>query len=410
MDHPVISELGGDGTVEATGDSAFSLPVRGLSEGDRSVFLEGEGFFRRDFAADDGLGPTFVTTACSGCHVRDGRGSPLDAGDGSLLRVDPGAVDIVDSYGRQIQTEAVPGVNPEAVVGVDWVEEKVELDGLRVSLRRPELVVGSTAFGDIDATELGLRVAPALHGSGLLELVSDQILFDLEDPNDEDGDGVSGRVSMVGDVVGRFGWKASEPTITGQVVEALHEDMGVTSPQRREENCPPVQTACREQPPGVPLTDQQVGLLASYVRMLGVPAARDWENPDVQAGFEVFTNIGCDGCHTPTMSTGERDVASLSGQTIHPFTDLLLHDMGEELAEPFSSERAAGSEWRTPPLWGIGLTETVSGHSYFLHDGRARNVVEAILWHGGEAQQSRDAFRDLTEDQRERLLDFLDSI
>lgn len=406
----LTGELGGEASVAATGDSAFSLPVRGLTSSQRNVFLSGEALFRREFGAEDGLGPTYLTTSCASCHVRDGRGSPLTVGIGNLVLVDPRRPDLLDTYGTQIQTSSNPGIPAEAAVSVRWQDDDLELDGLSTSLRRPDLDIAGAAFGPLEGSSLTLRVAPPLHGSGLLEAVEEATIGSLADPGDENGDGISGRIPSLEVESGRFGWKATQAALTDQVAAALHEDMGITSTEHTEENCPPVQTACAELPPGEPLSSGQLKELAGYVRMLGVPVARTWETPSVQAGYELFGQIGCAECHVATLTTGSDEIDALSRQTIHPFTDLLLHDMGEDLADPYDSAHADAAEWRTPPLWGIGLNATVSGETFLLHDGRALSVEEAILWHGGEAQSARDRFVGLDEDQRVHLLEFLDSL
>lgn len=407
------ADLGGDGSVASRGDVAFSLPVRGLDEETRSAFLDGEALFRREFSVADGLGPTFIASACSECHVRDGRGSPLDVGAGTLGMIDPGDPMVVEDYGHQIQPRAIPGVSPEALLDLTWIEEnEVELSGGEsFRLRRPVAAVIEPALSPIANEHVALRTAPALHGSGLLGAVPQRSISEWADPDDLDGDGISGRVPVAVDGdAGSVGWKALQSSIRDQIVVALSEDLGITTPDLPEENCPTPQLACREVQPASLLSGDQVDLLTTYVQALGVPIGRDWDAPAVDTGFDVFVSIGCDRCHRSTMETGTHSIDALSDQTIHSFTDLLVHDMGPGLADPFDTDDVSGSEWRTPPLWGIGLTETVSGHTYFLHDGRARGLTEAILWHGGEAEQSRDAFEQLSREQRRQLLEFLASL
>ena len=218
-------------------------------------------------------------------------------------------------------------------------------------------------------------------------------MLEAADAGDADGDGISGRPNHVVDVasggtsLGRFGWKANVPTVEQQVAGAFHGDIGITTPLFPEQNCPPEQTACLAAPNGgTPEVDEaKLDRVTFYTRTLAVPARRDAGAPDTAAGEQVFTDLGCSSCHRPQLTTGQSDVAALSNQVIRPYTDLLLHDMGPGLADGRPDGEATGSEWRTTPLWGIGLTETVSRHTRFLHDGRARNLTEAILWHGGEA-------------------------
>jgi CxxC motif-containing protein (DUF1111 family) len=256
-------------------------------------------------------------------------------------------------------------------------------------------------------------------GLGLLELVSDDTLKALADPGDSDGDGISGVVNRVWDArdkamaVGRFGWKANVPNITNQTAGAAQGDMGVTSPVAPKDNCARGQDACRiaASHEGVEMTADMVRDVNIYSRRLAVPQQRGADRAEVRAGFSQFLASGCAGCHLPTLITGEDPRApDLSGQVIHPFTDLLLHDMGAGLADGRPDFAASGQEWRTAPLWGIGLTAKVSGHTHFLHDGRARSLAEAILWHGGEAEAARERFRNLPAERRAELLAFLNSL
>jgi len=241
----------------------------------------------------------------------------------------------------------------------------------------------------------------------------------LADPDDRDGDGVSGRANQVWDAaagrlaLGRFGWKANEPTVAQQAAGAFLGDIGITTPLFPDENCtaavPDCRTAANGGAPAIEADDFAKVVL--YASSLAVPGRRDWDDPTVLQGKALFTALGCAACHMPTLTTGDYPtIPALTGQTIHPYTDLLLHDLGAELADGRPDFLAGGSEWRTPPLWGLGLIQTVNGHTNLLHDGRARNALEAILWHGGEAQAARDNFARLDAAQREALLRFLDSL
>jgi CxxC motif-containing protein (DUF1111 family) len=261
-------------------------------------------------------------------------------------------------------------------------------------------------------------VAPAVFGVGLLEAVPEAHILAAADPDDTDGDGISGRPNQVADVVnggtslGRFGWKANVPSVEQQNAGAFHGDIGITSALFPDENCPPEQVACGSAlSGGVPELDAaKLDRVTFYTRTLAVPARRDVGQPVTTEGQELFASLGCASCHLPELRTGESDIAALSNQVIHPYTDLLLHDMGPGLADGRPDGEASGSEWRTAPLWGIGLVDTVNGHTRFLHDGRARNLSEAILWHGGEAQASADAFRASPARARDALIAFLESL
>jgi CxxC motif-containing protein (DUF1111 family) len=273
---------------------------------------------------------------------------------------------------------------------------------------------------------LSPRLAPPLIGLGLLEAIPDEDLLSLADPDDADGDGISGRPNRVwqretGTVaIGRFGWKAGMATVNEQSQDAFFHDIGLSTPlyPGGAGECTPRQTACLEAPDGdSPQYDhleaprQVVELVVLYVRNLAVPASRDADDPEVLQGRRLFYQTGCDRCHNPAFTT-RRDTTApeLSGQQIRPYTDLLLHDMGDGLADNRPEGMASGREWRTPPLWGIGLTATVSGQTGFLHDGRARSILEAILWHGGEAEAQRNAVLNMSERETTQLVRFIESL
>jgi CxxC motif-containing protein (DUF1111 family) len=292
-------------------------------------------------------------------------------------------------------------------------------DGTPYTLLQPTYIIEDLAFGPLHPDIMvSPRVAPAMVGLGLLEAVPEAAILALADPEDRDGDGISGRPNMVLDLrtgetaLGRFGWKAGQPTVEQQAAAAFNGDIGITSLLFPAENCPEPQTACRGAVSGgqPEIPEDRLARLAFYARTLAVPAMRNVSDPEVRRGAELFLSGGCSSCHTPRFETGEHETAALSNQTIFPYTDLLLHDMGEGLADNRPESEASGQEWRTPPLWGIGLVETVNGHTRFLHDGRARNLTEAILWHGGEATGSREFFRNLSAEDRAALVRFLKSL
>ena len=436
-DYLLVSELGGDTTAFTQNRNAFSMSARNLNTGERRTFEVGDSFFEQNWVtapastdARDGLGPTFNALSCSSCHVLDGRGKPPEDVDdperGLLIRLSipgetPEGAPIGDpNYGNQLQDRAINGVQPEGRVLVTYVEiEGTYADGEPYTLLMPAYQFAELAFGEMSEDVMtSPRIAPAVIGMGLLEAITEEDILAQTDPNDEDGDGISGRANMVWDIdsgemaLGRFGWKANEPTIKQQSLGAFAGDIGITSSHHMEENCPPIQTECSVAPNGgaPEMPDARAERLVFYTQTLAVPAMRNIQERDVRKGAEMFLKAGCAACHTPSYTTGEHEIAALSEQTIFPYTDLLLHDMGDELADGRPDFLATGREWRTPPLWGIGLVERVNGHTRFLHDGRARNLSEAILWHGGEAERSRDAFREMSREERDALIAFLKSL
>jgi CxxC motif-containing protein (DUF1111 family) len=429
---------GGEGTVFETGSQAFSLAARNLKGARRDDFFVGNAFFKRNWvtapsstSGQDGLGPTFNATACAACHFMDGRGAPPQEPDeaflGLLVRLsvpgDDGHGGPLDepSYGGQFNHHAILGVPAEGGTHVTYVEQPGTFDdGTAYSLRVPTYTFSDLAFGPLAADVMtSPRTANAMIGLGLLEAIEEQALLAYADEDDADGDGISGRPNRVWDpkaqaiAVGRFGWKANQAGIEQQVSGAFLGDMGITSPLHPAQNCPVVQTDCAAAiTGGEPEADQEtIDQVAYYARFLAVPARRDVQDGEVLRGKQLFGEAGCAGCHVPKYVTGDvPGLPELSQQTIFPYTDLLLHDMGDELADHRPDYLASGTEWRTPPLWGLGLVHVVNGHTNFLHDGRARDTSEAILWHGGEAAASRDAYRAMSKDERAALIRFVESL
>jgi CxxC motif-containing protein (DUF1111 family) len=420
--------LGGETTVFDETANAYSRPARNLSSADRDVFAFGDHFFNRNWvaapastSANDGLGPLFNATSCSACHLKDGRSRPpQEAGDSSaglLLRLS--GVDA--TYGGQLQTQAIVGVPVEGEYVITYAEEAGAFaDGEPFTLRRPSYEIRSPGYGALLSTTLvSPRTAPSMIGLGLLEAVPEEALVALEDCADRDGDGVSGCRNFVDSptrgphVVGRFGWKANVATVEDQVAGAFVGDLGITTRIHPTDGCTSAQAACAAAPTGgaPELSDETLAEVVHYSRCLAVPARRNVDHEDVRAGERLFESAGCAACHATKLTTGEAaPIAALQRQTIRPFTDLLLHDMGAGLADGRPDASASGSEWRTAPLWGLGLMATVSKHTLLMHDGRARDVREAILWHGGEAQRSRDAFVRMNKEERAALLAFLRSL
>ncbi|MBL9077079.1 MAG: thiol oxidoreductase [Planctomycetes bacterium] len=418
-------------TVADAGRQAFSFPSPLLGAEDRRAFAVGNALFRANWvtapasaAGLDGLGPLFNARSCSSCHLHDGRSRPPEPGDaerhGLLVRIGVRQPDGEDrphpAYGTQVQDAAIAGVAAEARVEIEWVASTGRYgDGEAFELLAPRYALSELGDGPLGADVVfGGRTAPHLVGLGLLEAIPAAALLALEDPDDRDGDGISGRAHrLAGDVLGRFGWKATQPTVHAQTAGAFVHDMGVTSslhphepltePQRRRITAPNG---------GTPeIGDLQLDRVVFYARTLAVPAPRDAEAPAVAAGRAHFAAFGCAACHVPEWLTGPVAFhAAFGGQTIRPYTDLLLHDLGPGLADGKHDGSASPAEWRTPPLWGLGLVPVVNGHERLLHDGRARGLAEAVLWHGGEAEPARERFRLAPRAQRDELLAFLRSL
>ncbi len=427
--------LGGTTTAFSAGSNAFELSARNLTNEQRRRFEVGDSFFTQNWVtapasteARDGLGPTFNAQSCSSCHNRDGRAKPPEHdGDperGLLLRLSvagPKGPVPEPRYGDQLQDRAINGVRPEGRIGITYEFMHGSYpDGTPYSLRKPIYAILDPAYGGVSAdVMISPRIAQVIVGMGLLEAIADDRILALADPDDTDGDGISGRANMVKDlrrgelVVGRLGWKANQPNVEQQAAAAFHGDIGITTTLFPDENCPVGQTACGRAPDGgaPEAPEDRLQKVAFYVQTLAVPAMRNIDSPVVRKGAGLFVDVGCSSCHTPRHTTGDsHPLAPLRGQVIYPYTDLLLHDMGPGLADGRPDGLASGSEWRTPPLWGIGLVKVVNGHTMFLHDGRARSLEEAVLWHGGEGQASRDRFMHLSLEDRMALLKFLESI
>lgn len=441
----------GAATVRARATTdAFSQLSANMPFEHEMDFKLGNALFRKTWVASpastlasDGLGPLYNARACQDCHLKDGRGHPPEGpGDGRVsmfLRLSlPGGTDpdgisewlatqADPAYGGQLQDLAAPGHAAEGQMTVSYTDLPVTLgDGTTVTLRAPTYGIADAGYGALPpALQLSPRVAPQMIGLGLLEAIPAADIVARADPGDADGDGVSGRVQIVPSVeygvpmLGRFGFKAGAPTIREQSAGAFSGDMGLSTPLHPDPwgDCP--QTTCIDAPhgqePGVrdglEVDRASLDLVTFYSRNLGVPERRKVDDPQVLRGKELFHDMNCSGCHTPKHVTNRlKDQPEQSFQLIWPYTDLLLHDMGPGLADNRPEGRATGSEWKTPPLWGVGLTQQVSGHTQYLHDGRARNLLEAILWHGGEAQAARDAVAALPKPDRDALIAFLESL
>lgn len=450
---PFEAKPAGAATVRAiTTADAFSQHSANMPFEREMDFKLGNALFRKTWVAapsstkaSDGLGPLYNARACQDCHLKDGRGhTPADA-DASrvsmFLRLSvpggPAPEGIADwiatqpdpTYGGQLQDLAASGHAAEGRMDITWTETPVTLpDGTIVSLRAPTYAFSDPAYGPpADGLMLSPRVAPQMIGLGLLEAIPAADILALADEGDANNDGISGRPQIVPSaefgtpMLGRFGLKAGAPTVREQSAGAFAGDMGLSTPLHPDPwgECTTAQPSCRDAPhgqepdirDGLEVDKPSLDLVTFYSRNLGVPERRNIDDPQVLKGKEVFYTTGCQSCHTPKHVTNRlTDQPEQSFQLIWPYTDLLLHDMGPGLADDRPEGRATGSEWRTPPLWGIGLSPQVAGHTEYLHDGRARSLLEAILWHGGEAQPQRDTVAAMTSEDREALLAFLGSL
>ncbi len=432
--------LAGTATVQPAGIESFRQIVANAPRRARARFTFGKIQFNTewdpapgDVPANDGLGPVFNAIACASCHINNGRGSPptsaADPLEALLVRLSMPGTDNhggplpLSNYGDQLQHRAINGVKPEGTAVVEFTEIPGQFaDGTAYTLRKPSVIFTDLQFGALPADFMySLRLANPVVGLGLLEAIPDSALEQLADPDDSNQDGISGRINRVwsktlnSESIGRFGWKANVASVAEQNAGAALGDMGITTRIHPTDNCMDAQTKCRkaaaEHADELEFRSDFFDQLTRYVRLLGVPAQREPDSTPVQAGAQLFAAIGCVQCHIPTLKTSETAIhPELANQTIHPYTDLLLHDMGEGLADGRPDYLASGREWRTAPLWGIGLTATVSGAEFYLHDGRARNLTEAILWHGGEARTAREAFSALPAESRSSLIKFLQSL
>ncbi|MFT4002371.1 MAG: di-heme oxidoredictase family protein [Rhizobium sp.] len=450
---------GGLTAIDNVTRDIFSQPSANLNPEQGQDFHLGNALFRKLWVsapsstqASDGLGPLFNARSCQSCHIRDGRGHPPETAGAvatsMVLRLarnaatpdeeqavkDFHALNLPDStYGVQLQDLAVPGLDAEGKVTVTYSEEKVTLaGGETVSLRKPAYGVSDLAYGPMDAgTTLSPRIAPPMIGLGLIEAIPDADILANADPDDKKGTGIRGRPAIVRDhrtgeiALGRFGWKAQNATVRDQVADAFSADIGISTPDRpnahgdctdREARCLVMPTGVQKRLGDTEAPDPVLPLVTFYSENLAVPARRTAGASDVLHGKDMFYRSGCTACHTPKFVTrdGIKDKDGKDSpqafQLIWPYSDFLLHDMGEGLSDGQQVGVASGRDWRTPPLWGIGLTQTVSGRQAYLHDGRARTLTEAILWHGGEAEKARNAFADLSKDDRQALINFLESL
>jgi CxxC motif-containing protein (DUF1111 family) len=434
-------------------DTAFSQPSANMPFDKKHDFTLGNALFQKLWVsspsstqASDGLGPLYNARSCQACHINDGRGRPPRAGEEAVsmfLRLarparTPAEQEALarhellnfpdEVYGSQLQNLPIPGLQSEGRLTITYEEHPVTLaDGETMTLRRPTYGIDGLNYGSLGHdTTLSARIAQPTLGLGLIEAIHEDDILRQADPDDADGDGISGKAAMVRDHrtgeirLGRFGWKAQNSSARDQAASAFMHDIGISTPDApfHHGDCTQAQNDCLKMPTGVQprLGDVEapspvLDLVTFYIENLAVPGRRNVDAPQVLRGKELFYASGCASCHTPKYVTRQDALDRLHAfQLIWPYSDFLLHDMGEGLADGQQVGGASGREWRTQPLWGIGLTETINGNSFYLHDGRARSLTEAILWHGGEAQKARDAFATLQKSDRQALLTFLESL
>ncbi len=436
-------------TSAEQGEAAYSVPVATLSRKQMETFAKGKAQFNEAWVvAPDpngvwGLGPTFNEDRCAHCHLNNGRAkAPLDGGEiegGMLVRLSipgrskEGGPLPHPNYGDQLQNHGIPGRVPEEGHAIlHWELRQITLaDGEMVSLRKPRIEFRGLQFGELGHDiMISARVAQPVFGVGLLEAVPEEMMLSIA--REQATLGVEGKPNYVWDVeqnkvaLGRFGWKANQPSLRQQTAAAFIGDIGANSYLFQSKNCPSVQLQCKDVPSAAQCGGQggcdgntfrpevlpiRLGNITLYLQALAVPARRGVDDPEVKRGEELFATGKCAACHWPLLQTGDKPaLAVAANQPVHAYTDLLLHDMGEELADGRPDYLASGREWRTAPLWGIGLLRAVNGHSDLLHDGRARNVSEAILWHGGQAEAARDAFSNMSAAGRQALVKFVESL
>ncbi|MGE8305668.1 MAG: di-heme oxidoredictase family protein [Pseudomonas kermanshahensis] len=421
-------------THTAANREAYAQPFSGLDEGQLERFFRGRSLFRQAWVvapsrdeAVDGLGPLYNRVSCIACHPKNGRGQAPEHGQpmrSMLLRLslpghdDHGGPKPHPIYGDQLNDQGVPGVPGEGRAHVHWEEQAVQLgDGKTVMLRKPRVELRELAYGPLDAVLTSARVGSPVIGLGLLEAIDERTLHAMA--SEAKPDGVTGQVNQVWSVerqrteAGRFGLKANQPDLRQQIAHAMLGDLGITSPLAPVQNCTPTQQACANAAHGgePELDALQLGDLHFYLAHLAVPARRQQAEPAVIEGEKLFAASGCTACHRPELITGTHPLyPALTQQRIAPYTDLLLHDMGPGLADGREDALANGRQWRTAALWGLGLSERITPGSGYLHDGRARTLEEAIVWHGGEAEVARQRYVALGKGERQAIRAFLESL
>lgn len=453
-----ISEAnpGGETTVPYKPFASFMQPAANLPTEEQPHFHAGKALAHQPWVkaptitfARDGLGPLYNARTCLACHINGGRGiMPRDGNHllfTNFLRLSIPGKDKIHgvipepTYGDQLQAQSTALAHqlkhlkvpyqegqpkPEGYLYISWPTKTfVYPDGQITELRYPDPRIENLGYGPMHPeTMMGIRNAPPIHGVGLLELIPQSQIDQIAESQNKQNDEISGRINQVWDyeakktVPGRFGLKANKASVRLQTAGALNGDMGITNPIFRDQPCTEAQVNCQKQIHGTDkhgneVSEKQLSMFVDFTRSLGVPERRNPNHPTTLKGREHFYQIGCASCHHPSYTTANSErYPYLSNQKIWPYTDLLLHDMGPDLADGRPDYEADGNEWRTPPLWGIGLSKKVNGAQNFLHDGRARTIEEAILWHGGEAEKVKQQFTSLDKVDREALIRFVESL
>ncbi|WP_339723388.1 di-heme oxidoredictase family protein [uncultured Paraglaciecola sp.] len=444
-------------TGKGLSDRSFVQVGKNVNRKEELIFWTGFSLFRDPWVIApsstedrDGLGPLFNTRSCISCHSSGGKGPAPKEGISkpSALVIRFGSDELSSFsdpvYGAQLQPRAIAvthsSIQPE-LLGEAQLDLRYQqlsgkyADGTTYTLHQPNYQLTDLAYGDLDKrTKLSPRFSPVIYGLGLLDAISEQDLIDQEDINDNNQDGISAKYNRVpitpsnhntaafhGSVskaigIGRFGHKAKQPSLHQQVAAAFRDDIGITNSSFVSEPCSIVQLNCHAAASlgghqSVEIPDKLLDLVTRFNQLIAVPPARNLNSVKVQQGRNLFYKLGCESCHTASYTTDPAyPHPNLANQLIWPYTDLALHDMGEGLADGVNEFDAKGQEWRTPPLWGIGARKNIRSENLFLHDGRAKTVAEAILWHGGEAHTSQQSFIQLDQAQRNALLAFLDAI
>jgi CxxC motif-containing protein (DUF1111 family) len=449
---------GGQMTAKRLSDRSFVAVGQNVKGRDKLNFWTGLSLFKNPWVVApssttdrDGLGPLFNTRACSSCHLAGARGHPPEVGksipSALVIRLGPNSdnsdVWIDANYGDQIQPRAIPlqhstlttPLQGEAQLDLQYTEIiGTFADGESYSLRKPSYTLVELSQGDVQAN-IGLspRFAPVVYGLGLIDAIAQTDLLSQEDILDKDGDGISAKYNRVislqggnllrqsaipknNKAIGRFGAKAKHPSLQQQVAAAFRDDIGITNSFYPQESCSPAQTDCAIASAlggqeGLEIPDKLLTLVNQFTQFMAVPPARNLDIENVQQGRTLFHKAQCAACHTPNYTTAaDYPVTQLAGQTIYPYSNFALHNMGPGLADGVYEFEATGNEWRTPPLWGLGLQKQYKKNAVFLHDGRARTISEAILWHGGEAAKSQQFFINMSVADRSALLAFLKAI
>jgi len=435
----VVEEAVGQASVEPVAELpvVFFDPFAGLTDEELDSFAAGQIFFHEMWTpvgpvetGNDGLGPLFNAESCAVCHPSTGRRQVPPDGEltdvGLIVRLSIPGVDPVTgapipepNYGDQLQDRATGLDEPEGTIFTNYVTQRGSYpDGSTFELLWPTVNIRDRNHGPLtQGTQVSARIGAQLIGMGLLEAIPDDTILALADPNDANSDSVSGRPNFVWNPatqqseLGRFGWKSNVVQLDQQIAQAFHGDLGVTSTLIDFENCAPGQDVCDKTASGGTheVSNERLDAITLYLRLLAVPSARTDDNPEALAGEELFREFECSSCHTEELETGESPFAALANRTIRPYTDILLHDLGFDMADDRPDFAASGVEWRTAPLWGLGLVP-VDDDRGLLHDGRARTLEEAIIWHGGEAARSRGLFMRADLSDRLALLAFLESL